>query len=218
MIEALYFDFDGVLTLNERGSTITIGAIQEAYPDVPTERVSECYYRFHPRLLLGEVDHYTIWDAFCSCVGKDLAPDILTQAFLATPMNVDMLALATEVAKSHRVGIITANAAERMTPLIEAHRLDSLFNPIVISAEVGALKTDPLIFHAALGDQRPEACVFVDNQERNLTVPTELGFKTYLFDPKQNDISALRNQLGKWGVRVEGECGRQTASLVVVQE
>jgi putative hydrolase of the HAD superfamily len=198
----VYFDFDGVLTLNERGSVVTIGAIHKAHPDLDAEKVKDCYYRFHPPLLLGEVDHYTIWDAFCSCVGKNMAPDVLTQAFLATPMNIEMVDLAAKVAKSHRVGIITANAVERMTTFIEAHKLDLLFDPIVVSAEIGALKTDPLIFAKALGDRRPEACVFIDNQAKNLAVPAELGLKTYLFDPKQNDVPALRKQLGEWGVRV----------------
>jgi putative hydrolase of the HAD superfamily len=88
-----------------------------------------------------------------------------------------------------------------MKPLIDKHGLDLLFDPIVISAEVGALKTDALIFERALGGYEPEGCVFIDNQERNLTVPAKLGFKTYLFDPKQNDIPKLKSQLIEWGVK-----------------
>jgi putative hydrolase of the HAD superfamily len=191
-----------VLTLNERGSTVTIKTIQESNPDLSGERIKDCYYRFHRQMLLGEKDHYGIWDDYCECVGGDIALDILVEAFLATPMNDGMIALASELAKRYQLGIITANATERMTSLVDKHRLDLLFDPIVISAEVGALKTDALIFERALGSYKPEGCVFIDNQERNLTVPTELGFKTYLFDPQQNDIPKLKSQLVEWGVQV----------------
>jgi putative hydrolase of the HAD superfamily len=202
MVEAIFFDFDGVLTLNERGSAVTIRVIQEANPDLSAEKIKDCYYRFHHQLLLGKRDHYGIWDDYCKCVGGDIAPDILTEAFLATPMNAGMLDLAVELATRYQLGIITANAAERMTPLVEKHGLDLLFDPIVISAEVRALKTDALIFERALGGHKPEECVFIDNQKRNLTVPAGLGIKTYLFGPKQNGIPKLKSQLVEWGVQV----------------
>lgn len=202
MVEAIFFDFDGVLTLNERGSAVTIRVIQKANPDLSAEKIKDCYYRFHRQLLLGETDHYGIWDDYCKCVGGDIASDILPEAFLATPMNAGMLDLAVELATRYQLGIITANATERMTPLVEKHGLDLLFDPIVISAEVRALKTDALIFEQALGSHKPEECVFIDNQERNLTVPAGLGIKTYLFDPKQNDIPKLKSQLVEWGFQV----------------
>jgi putative hydrolase of the HAD superfamily len=207
MIKAIFFDFDGVLTLNGRGSTVTIKTIQESNPDLSGERIKDCYYRFHRQMLLGEKDHYGIWDDYCECVGRDITPDILVEAFLATPMNTGMIELAAKLTPKYRLGIITANATDRMRTLIDKHGLGLLFDPIVISAEVGALKTDALIFERALGIYRPEECVFIDNQERNLTVPTELGFKTYLFDPQQNDISELKSQLAEWGVQVSQDLG-----------
>ena len=202
MVEAIFFDFDGVLTLNERGSAVTIRVIQKANPDLSAEKIRDCYYRFHRQLLLGEGDHYGIWHDYCKCVGGDIAPAVLTEAFLATPMNAGMLDLAAELAARYQLGIITANATERVTPLVDKHRLNLLFDPIVISAEVGVLKTDALIFESALGNRKPEECVIIDNQDRNLTVPARLGFKTSLFDPKQNDIPKLKNQLVEWGVQI----------------
>lgn len=86
MIKAIFFDFDGVLTLNERGSTVTIKTIQEANPDLSAEKIQDCYYRFH-------------------------------------------------------------------------------------------------------------------------TIPAKLGFKTYFFDPKQNDTLKLKSQLAEWGVQVSLDLG-----------
>ncbi|MCP4610084.1 MAG: HAD hydrolase-like protein [Planctomycetes bacterium] len=202
-IRAIFFDFDGVLTLNERGSTVTIRVIQEANPDLSARGIKDSYYEFHHQLLLGEKDHYGIWGEFCRCVGGNIDSHILTKAFLATRMNAGMIELASELTTNYRLGIITANAVERMAPLVDKYELASLFDPIVISAEVGALKIDALIFENALGGQRPEECVFIDNQEKNLVAPATLGFKTYLFDPKQNDIPRLRSQLVEWGIEIQ---------------
>lgn len=201
MIGAIFFDFDGVLTLNERGSTVTIQAIQESNPDVPAERIRECYYKFTRQLLLGEKDHRSIWKDFCECIGKDADAQVLEYAFSKTPLNEGMIRLASELAPNYRLGIITENALDRMTFLIRKHVLDALFDPIVISARVGKLKDDPGLFEHAvrLVGQKPGDCAFVDNQEKNLTAAEAIGLKTCLFDPKQNDVQRLRSRLSMWG-------------------
>ena len=119
-------------------------------------------------------------------------------------MNEAMMQLAAELSARHRLGMITDNAADRMAALIAQHSLDTLFDPIVISANVGSQKDSPEIFEYALRlvGSKPSECVFIDNQARNLTVPASLGFKTHLFDPKADDIEAFRRRLSEWGARV----------------
>jgi FMN phosphatase YigB (HAD superfamily) len=204
MIRAIFFDFDGVLTLDERGSTTTIQVIQESAPDLSAAKVQHCYYRFHHKLLLGEKNHLDIWSDYCKCIGKDVDPVVLKEAFSRTPMNKDMIQLASGLATDYRVGIITDNAKDRMAFLIGEHGLAELFAPIVVSAHVGKLKDDIELFEVALqlSGHGPEESIFIDNQERNLVVPARLGFKTYLFDPTHNDIPRLRSQLAQWGIRV----------------
>ena len=203
-IETIFFDFDGVLTLNERGSTTTIGVIRERYPDLSIEAIQGCYYHFHHELLLGKVTHLDIWADFCRCMGRDLDPAILQEAFSATPLNQEVLQFASGLATHYGVGIITDNAADRMAHLVAEHHLDILFEPIVVSAHVGRLKDDPALFEHALRltGHRADECVFIDNQARNLVVPARLGFKTYLYDSQQRDTPRLRNQLAEWGIEV----------------
>jgi putative hydrolase of the HAD superfamily len=200
MTDAVFFDFDGVLTLEARGSTVTIRAIREARPDLSAPAIEESYYRFHRQMLLGQEDHGSIWDEFCTLVGARIDRTVLTTAFLATPINAAMLDLAEELSRTCQVGIITANATDRMSTLVSEHELDRIFDPIVVSAEIGCLKTGAVIFERALGDRSPNTCVFIDNQAKNLAVPADLGFRTYLFDPEGNDITALKKQLAEWGV------------------
>jgi FMN phosphatase YigB (HAD superfamily) len=202
MTDSVFFDFDGVLTLEARGSTVTIRTIREARPDLSASAIGEAYYQFHREMLLGREDHGSIWDEFCALVGAEIDQRVLTTVFLAPPVNVAMLYLAKEISRTCQVGIITANATDRMSALVDRYQLHKTFDPIVVSAEVGSLKTDAAIFERALRGRRPNTCVFIDNQDRNLTVAADLGFKTYLFDPERNDVAALRDQLADWGVEV----------------
>jgi putative hydrolase of the HAD superfamily len=203
MIKAIFFDFDGVLTHNKRGSTTTIEVIQESNPALAASKIQECYYHFHPELLLGVKNHSDIWNDFCNCIGQEIHRDILQEAFSRTPMNDDMMRLASELAANYRLGIITDNAADRMAFLIGKHGLDTLFNPIVISAAVGKRKDNAELFEYALRliGHEAGACVFIDNQERNLIVPAALGFKTCFFDTQQNDIQKLKAQLAQWDIQ-----------------
>jgi putative hydrolase of the HAD superfamily len=120
------------------------------------------------------------------------------------PFPLPLHAILWSYPATYHAGIITDNAADRMAVLIDEHGLDTLFDPIVISAEVGKMKDEAGLFENALrrSGHRPEECVFIDNQEKNLAVPAALGFKTCFFDTKQNDIQGLKSQLAQWGVRV----------------
>ncbi|CAN5451602.1 hypothetical protein BH11PSE7_BH11PSE7_14350 [soil metagenome] len=80
--------------------------------------------------------------------------------------------------------------------------LESLFSPIVVSAEVGADKrSDQIFLHALLlaGVSAAEA-VFIDNSKANLAVPNALGFKTIFHEDEKNDIESLSKSLQAFGL------------------
>jgi len=59
---------------------------------------------------------------------------------------------------------------------------DELFDSIVVSAEIGSDKSSSKIFKIALQElnKKPESCIFIDNNEKNLVIPREMGFTTLL--------------------------------------
>lgn len=77
------------------------------------------------------------------------------------------------------------------------HDLPRLFDPIVVSSEVGFSKDDPEIFLAALQLLRvkPEECIFIDNSKDNLVAPNAIGMKTIYFDDERQDFKALLTEL-----------------------
>jgi putative hydrolase of the HAD superfamily len=202
LLEIVFFDFDGVLTLEDRGSTVTIGAIHDARPDLSYREIADSYYRFHGDIMLGKQDHTSVWDDFCRAIGAQIDISLLEAAFLATPINEPAVDIARRISVKCPVGIITANGADRMEAIVSEHGFAELFDPIVISAHVGAMKTERLIFEKALNGLRPDRCAFIDNQEKNLAVPSALGIHTFHFDTKRDDTDALRRQLARWGLVV----------------
>jgi putative hydrolase of the HAD superfamily len=127
---------------------------------------------------------------------------LLYEAFESTPMNAGMFALARQLRRRHSVGIITDNKKDRIDHLRRHQDLQSLFNPIVVSAEVGVDKGSPEIFIHALRcvGIGPGEAVFIDNNRDNLAAPSALGIGTVFHDDENNDIDALLKSLDALGV------------------
>jgi putative hydrolase of the HAD superfamily len=73
-----------------------------------------------------------------------------------------------------------------------------LFDAVVISAEVGMRKPEPRIFrHAAqLLGLPPEACIFIDDIEANITAAEELGFTGVLHTAADGTAERVAELLG----------------------
>ena len=117
-------------------------------------------------------------------------------------MNAGMFSLARRLKKNIAVGIITDNKRDRIDHLKQYQGLESLFCPIVVSAEVGVDKASAEIFLHALNRAGvgAEEAVFVDNNKDNLVAPSGLGINTVFHDDERNDIEALFKTLKAFGV------------------
>ena len=201
MIKAVFFDYDGVLTLDQTGSLTTIRFLSQA-THLKFEKVKAVFDRYNHALTLGQTTYRHIWPELCSELGVDMGFDLLIKAFESTPMNSAMLSLANQLKQSYSVGIITDNKSDRINHLKVVQGLEVLFNPIVVSSEVGVSKDNAGIFlHAVhLLGLRPDECVFIDNNRKNLIAPSALGMKTVFHDDQSNDVHRLIESLAVHGV------------------
>lgn len=74
------------------------------------------------------------------------------------------------------------------------------FNPVILSHEIGILKPDPRIYQITLDKlkNKPEECIFIDDQIDCLKPAQDLGINTILFkSPTQ-----LRTDLKKFNVLI----------------
>jgi len=203
LIKAIFFDFDGVLTTDKTGSTTTTRYISQK-TGIRLAAVKAAFARHNKILTLGKVTHSQIWPQLCDDLEQPLSLELLHEAFESTPLNKDMLKLAHELSRTHIVGIITDNKKDRIDFLRRRHNLDALFNPVVVSAEIGSDKEEQEIFLAALRSAGVKASesVFIDNNEENLVVPNALEMKTCFHDDERNDVEALIKKLQEVGVVV----------------
>jgi HAD superfamily hydrolase (TIGR01549 family) len=201
LIKAVFVDYDGVLTTDKTGSLTTSRYLSQA-TGIPFSAIKAAFSRYHKDLTLGKKTHSQIWHEVCSALGQELSIGLLNEAFESTPMNAAMFSLAHRLKENYSVGIITDNKKDRIDHLKQHQDLESLFSPIVVSAEVGANKESTKIFLHALHctGMSAEESVFVDNCKDNLVAPTALGIKTIFHDDEKNDIEALLRNLKTLGV------------------
>jgi FMN phosphatase YigB (HAD superfamily) len=191
VIKAIFFDYDGVLTTDKTGS-LTTNRYLSKMAAVEYEAVRKAFSKYNQELLVGKITHREIWDAVCEAMHCKIDFSLLEQAFLSTPANGAMLALARRLKPQYALGIITDNKKDRIDCVRTSQGLDALFNPIVVSAEFGSGKDSPAVFEYALRclDIRPEESLFIDNNPENLIAPKALGMGVILHD-EENDVGKL---------------------------
>jgi len=195
-IKAVFFDFDGVLTRDSTGSITTLRYLSNA-TGIALERLEDAFREHNVALNLGRTTHSAIWPSVCEMLNRELDIALLTAAFESTPLNVRMFELARSLRKTCATGIITDNKRDRMDHLTSFAKLKEVFDPIVVSAEVGYDKRTPYIFEHALAMLaiEPEESVFIDNTRTNLQTADALGMNTIYFDHDKNDIPNLTSIL-----------------------
>ncbi len=71
--------------------------------------------------------------------------------------------------------------------------LANSFRDVVVSGRLGVTKPDPAIYHALLdpNDLEPEACIFIDDSQKNIAGAAALGIDAILFTTPES----LRDEL-----------------------
>jgi epoxide hydrolase-like predicted phosphatase len=128
--------------------------------------------------------------------GKEVAPDGLVKRLFPVRLEEDMFA-AVAAARSAglRTGLVSNSWGSAMYPRA---RLQSAFDAVVISGEVGFRKPDPAIFRVALDllGVTAERCIFVDDEPAHLTAAAALGMVTVLHHRSETTIAELERLLG----------------------
>jgi FMN phosphatase YigB (HAD superfamily) len=192
VIKAIFFDYDGVLTTDKTGS-LTTNRYLSKMMSVEYETVRRAFAQYNQDLLVGKTTHGVIWEAVCEAMGCKIDFALLEQAFLSTPANDAMFALARRLKPKYKLGIVTDNKKDRIACLRKSQDLDALFNPIVVSAEFGSGKDSSAVFEYALRclEIVPKESVFIDNNPDNLIAAGALGMGVILHDDAKNDVDKL---------------------------
>lgn len=197
MIKAIFFDFDGVLTTDATGTTSIVKYLQNT-TNVNIESFEKAYRKHNDNLLYGKTTHTEVWPQLCAELQITLDIQLLQESFRATPMDKTMLNLAQKLkADGFSVGIITDNKKDRIDTICKKHELQTIFNPIIISSEIGSGKKHQNIFDAAMKEckVRSNECVFIDNTKENLAIPQSIEMETLYFDHEERNINTLTSHI-----------------------
>ena len=161
MIKGLFFDFDGVLTLEKHGTPTMVSYIAEQ-TKMPMSIIEAAYRKYNRDLLYGNITHRDMWQPFCREIGRDVPYEVLERSFLNMTLDPRMIEYIREKKSSCLIGMITDNKADRIQAILTRQS----------------------------GLQAAE-CVFIDNTPANLTVPAEMGFVTIYFDDEKREYEKL---------------------------
>lgn len=198
MIKAVLFDFDGVLTIDKTGSTTITNYISNTC-GIPLENVKSCYYKFNKQLLLGETTHQEIWKDFCQSLGQDIDYSILLDSFRFTRLDDKMIALVQKLKERYLIGMVTDNKCDRISTILDYRGLNQCFDVVAISACLHSSKDSHSIFEYVLNTLNVSAseCVFIDNTEKNLVVPKQMGMSTVFYNDDNRDFDLFVRDLEK---------------------
>ena len=196
MIRSILFDFDGVLTLDDSGSQSILNYLS-GRTGISLSLLEDAYYKYNTDLLDGRLTHRDIWADFCAQIGMEIDFALLTDSFIHTPIDTDMLAYATELHQQYQLVMVTDNKADRMNTICSHYHLNELFDVVAVSATFHSGKAHPEIFVDTLRQLNclPAECIFIDNTASNLTIPGQMGIHTILFDDRARDLPALQNEI-----------------------
>lgn len=197
MIDTIFFDLDGVLTLDPTG-TISMMKYIKSLEAIDGSLFEKAYRKHNYNLLYGHTSHDEIWPEICRDYGNHLDIHILNEAFKATPMDEKMLKIARQLKSyGYKIGLITDNKEDRVVTILDYFELDDLFDGLVISCQIKSGKKEFMIFDHAIRSLNTSyhTSIFIDNNPKNLEIPSQSGMTTYHFDDLKRDYSNLINNL-----------------------
>jgi len=199
-LQAVLWDFDGVLNANVSGGQFLWAAEFEADFSRPLDEFTHSVFRDPGPLLRGEAD---ISDRIADWIEESSAattPREVIEYWLSRDFHPDHKALAL-VAECKARGLrqaILSNCDSRRAAWLEAlaPQMPGITD-VLCSSRLGRAKPDAAAFDAARAalDLPAGAIVFVDDSPSNVNAAASLGFRTFLYSPLALD--ALRRTLAR---------------------
>jgi HAD superfamily hydrolase (TIGR01509 family) len=93
-----------------------------------------------------------------------------------------LITLIKLLKNTYRIGLLS-NACKEEIEIIYRDKIDSVFDALAVSYEIGSVKPDPAIFRICaerLG-VKPAECLFVDDSKGNLEGAARVGMKTLYY-------------------------------------
>lgn len=178
------FDFFGVIC-----SEVAPPWLAGYFPPAQVEEIRDTLFVAADR---GDISQEDLFARLATLAG--ITPERFASEWNAqVRVDPDMVALVRGLRGRCRLGLLTNAPAPFVRGIIAAHDLEPLFDAVIVSAEVGMAKPEPMIFRAMLdrlGVAAPDA-VMIDDNADNIAAAAALGMQTVLFRSFPQLVRAL---------------------------
>jgi len=178
----IIFDIIGVIVKTlKHGSKQCMEMLYSSIPD-PSISFIEFYDRYK-NFVVGNSDSKTFWS------GIDGDTDTLEKNYLDTYTLLPHVHETLQCLQgNYKLLALSNHPGPWMRYITEKFQIENIFEKIYISGEIGVKKPQEASFNKVLEDNKIFAsdCIFVDDQYKNLTVATRMGFKTIHVTTNEN--------------------------------
>jgi putative hydrolase of the HAD superfamily len=119
--------------------------------------------------------------------------EVIDRIGKSVPNTILLTYIRDELKPRFQIGMLSNAADNWLDVLFEPAQL-RLFDQIVLSYQIGAVKPDPAAYQAITNKLGvlPEECIFVDDQQRYCTAAEDLGMKAIYHDDTHQTIARLK--------------------------
>lgn len=109
-------------------------------------------------------------------------------------INSEIVALVHNLKSNYVVGAIS-NTMDVHSAINKNRKLYDLFNPMIISCDIGLMKPEKEIFEETLKklNLKSEECIFIDDRIEHLEIPNSMSFKTIHYTGYDSLVHELKN-------------------------
>ena len=195
-IQVIVFDVGGVLS-KDMIDTKLIDLATSHRLDV--DSLLAVKNRYRDPADLGEISDTEFWVRILGHFDVPATPQD-TEIDTYIELVEGTLDIAKSLSRRYRTAILSNDSREMAALRRKKFGFDAVFNPIIISANVGVKKPDPMIYKVLLETLGIAAheCLFIDNSLDNVEAARSVGMRAILFD----SALQLREALSELGIEV----------------
>lgn len=200
-IQAIIFDFGGVVATVDR--SLLVQFMMDTFP-ISQEEAYLILQKWASHLR-HEGDEMEFWNRYAHSLNRELQDDWLTEfkcvqatALHAIPETISAIRQLKQ--QGYWVGLLS-NVTQQHADIIHSLGYYSLFNPLLLSCEMGVRKPDPRAYQMLL-EQLPvsaEEVLFIDDLNANVKAAEKLGIHGIHFTHPEK----LKEELHKHGIDID---------------
>ena len=199
-VKAIVFDCGAVIlsnAWNSEGGEPSYDVIPERL-GISKEKGNEIFHRHWPEIMVGKKGENVFFQDLLEASERKISLEELRELYYSCILKKDAFEVVEKLHKKYPdLPLYTLNdeGKEWMDVRVRKFGLKRYFKDFITSGYVGYAKPGRIIYEILLKRAGVEAeeCLFIDNKESLLAPAREIGFKTILFESKQQLEGGLRN-------------------------